>query len=421
MEHLTPYIPHLIAMTVLIAVSAFFSCSEAALFYLRRDQREEMADGTVAQRAAIKLLRRPELLLTSILFWNLVTNLAFFALATVMALGLTERGAPGEASLLTLVSLLTVIVFCEMLPKSIGVVWPAPLAALLSLPLGAAVRVIEPIAPLFRAINRGSARTLLPNFEPEPYLELGDLERAITLSGSDEHLVEQERAVLSRVVALADTRVEEIMRPRLFYEALRPPVTLSQLTPQNTVGGYVLVTESGNEEIAAVIDAGRAALSQRENLDSLMSPVMPAPWCASAADTLSRLDQSGLAVAAVLNELGETIGVVTRNDLLGSVLHSDTARGADLQRVGRIRAIADGQWEVAGVTTLRRFAKRIQQELPITKGITVAGMLQEQLHRMPHEGDEVDWGGFRWRVSAADHPALLSTLVTELPPTPAEE
>ncbi|MCA9239663.1 MAG: DUF21 domain-containing protein [Planctomycetales bacterium] len=420
MEHLTPYIPHLTAMAALIAVSAFFSCSEAALFYLRREQREEMAQGTVAQRAAVKLLERPELLLTSILFWNLVVNLAYFALATVIAIGLTERGATGEASLLTVLSLLTVIVFCEMLPKNLGVVWPMPLAALLSLPLGAAIKVIAPVAPVFGAINRGSARMLLPSFESEPYLELSDLERAITLSGSDEHLVEQERAVLSRVVALADTRVEEIMRPRLFYEALRPPVTLSQLTPQNTVGGYVLVTESGNEEIAGVIDAGRAALSTRENLDRLLSPVMPAPWCASAADTLSRLDKLGLGVAAVLNELGETIGVVTRNDLLASVLHSETTRGADLHRVGRIRAIADGQWDVAGVTTLRRFAKSIQRELPPTKGITIAGMLQEQLNRMPQEDDEVEWGGFRWRVSAADHPALLSALVTEIP-TPTEE
>ncbi|TWT36152.1 hypothetical protein KOR34_10510 [Posidoniimonas corsicana] len=422
LANLAPYIPHLIAMSLLLAASAFFSCSEAALFYLGRDDRERMKRGALGERTAARLLANPERLLTAILFWNLLINMAYFALASLVAIGLSNRGASSEASALTVIALFAVIIFSEMLPKNIGVVWPARLATLVSVPLNAAAKVLDPVAWVFGAVSRGSARVLFPRFEPEPYLELGDLERAISLSGEDRQLIEQEQNVLSRIVALSNTRIEEIMRPRLLYEALPPPVSRSQLTPQTTASGYLLITEPDSEEIAAVIDVNRVSLLAGEQIGQLSSPVLPVPWCASVADTLARLDAAKRDVAAVVNELGETIGIVTRNDILGSVLHAEAARDRGADRVGRIRAIGDGQWEVTGMTTLRRLAKQLGCDLPAVKGITVAGMLQEQLHRLPEEGDEVEWAEHFWRVLTADHPTLLTASVRKVltpdsPPT----
>jgi Mg2+/Co2+ transporter CorB len=422
LHHLLNYLPHLLAMAVLIAASAFFSCSEAALFYLGREDRKRMAKGTLAERTAVGLLSNPERLLTSILFWNLLVNMVYFALASIMAIDLTRQGAAREASVLTVAALFIVIIFCEMLPKNIGVVWPARLATVVSLPLGAATRMLDPAATMLRVINRAAARVLFPKFEPEEYLELGDLERAINVSRGDQQLIKQERNVLRRIVAMADTRVEELMRPRLLYEAMTPPVRVADLSQKSIASGYVLLTEPHSEEIAAVIEANRVALSGQDQLGPLATPVLPVPWCASAAETLSGLDASGRSVAAVLNELGETIGIVTRGDLLGSVLHSDAVRDAKSPRVGRIRAIADGQWEVTGMTTLRRFEKLLGCELPTIKGLTVAGMLQEQLQRIPEEEDEAEWGGFRWRVLSADHPTRLTASVHRvLPPQEEQE
>ncbi|TWT72694.1 Magnesium and cobalt efflux protein CorC [Posidoniimonas polymericola] len=422
MASLAPYIPHLIAMALLLAASAFFSCSEAALFYLGREERDRMQDGALGERTAARLLANPERLLTAILFWNLLVNMAYFALASLVAIGINNQGAASEASVLTVVALFAVIIFSEMLPKNFGVVWPVRFATLLSVPLSAAAKVLDPIAWVFGAVSRGSSRVLFPHFEAEPYLELGDLERAISLSGGDQQLIEQEQNVLSRIVALAETRIEEIMRPRLLYEALPPPVTQSQLSPQTTASGYVLVTEPDSEEIAAVIDVNRAALFPGESIGQLASPVLAAPWCASVAETLSRLDSAKRDVVAVVNELGETIGIVTRNDILGSVLHAEAARDRGAERVGRIRAIGDGQWEVTGMTTLRRLAKKLGCELPAVKGITVAGMLQEQLNHLPQEGDEVEWAGHHWRVLSADHPSLLTASVRRvLTPDPPQD
>ena len=66
--------PWLIAMAVLIACSAFFSGSEAALFYLRWDDRRTLSVGGPSQRAAARLLKNPDRLLSAVLLWNLAIN-----------------------------------------------------------------------------------------------------------------------------------------------------------------------------------------------------------------------------------------------------------------------------------------------------------------------------------------------------------
>ena len=72
-------------MLVLLLGWAFFSASEAALFSLNRRDRRAFERGNRAERAAVELLNEPERLLTTILFWSLALDLAYFALASLAA------------------------------------------------------------------------------------------------------------------------------------------------------------------------------------------------------------------------------------------------------------------------------------------------------------------------------------------------
>ena len=79
-------------MAVLAAASAFFSCSEAALFSLQSDDRRVLKAGAAAQRIAVDLLSQPDRLLTAILFWNLIVNIAYCSLASVIGIELQREG-----------------------------------------------------------------------------------------------------------------------------------------------------------------------------------------------------------------------------------------------------------------------------------------------------------------------------------------
>ena len=147
MEVLIQNTPGLVAMGVLILGSAFFSSSEAAFFYLTPSDRRRLALGGRAGRVAAGLLADSERLLTAVLFWNLVTNLVFFTMVSITGLELRRQGHEAEAATFTLGSLLAIILFSEMLPKSLAVLGPRRLATLVGIPLAAAVRLVDPVLP----------------------------------------------------------------------------------------------------------------------------------------------------------------------------------------------------------------------------------------------------------------------------------
>ena len=237
-----------------------------------------------------------------------------------------------------------------------------------------------------------------PGFRAEPYLELTDLERAITLSSVDRQLVEEEHHVLKSIVLLTELTVEELMRPRTQYQAFRPPVSLVDLGGQLTRSGYLLVTEQESDEVAGAIPLKLFPTIPRHHLEHYAQPVLYVPWCASVASTFEQLLGQQREVAAVVNELGETIGIVTLEDVLETVFEDESSRSERLLEKASINPQGEGRWHVTGITSLRRLGRYFQVELPQSKSTTVAGILQEELQRMPVEGDRLRWSRFKLRV-----------------------
>lgn len=405
---LQQFSPLLIAMMVLAGCSAFFSCSEAAFFSLQADDRRSLKQGNAAGRMAVELLAKPDQLLTAILFWNLIINIVYFALASVMSIHLERTGHRTEAGIVAFVALLAIIVFSEMLPKTLGVLQPCRVSRIVSLPLAATVRVLYPIIPAFSAVSGALRRLFFPNFRAEPYLELNDLERAIALSTADKQLAEQEHHVLQSIVSLSDLSAEELMRPRTQYQSFRPPVSLDNLGGRVTRSGYLLVTEPESDEIAGAIPLKLLPTIPRHHLENYAQPVIYVPWCASVADTFEQLLDQQREVAAVVNELGETIGIVTLEDVLETVFEDESSRSERLLEKASINPLGEGRWHVTGITSLRRLGRYFQVQLPPSKSTTIAGILQEELQRLPTEGDKLRWSQFELRVLHASEQGSLT-------------
>lgn len=389
------------AMLALTAASAFCSCAEAAVFSLQPEDRRVLRHGNAAQRAAVDLLARPDRLLTGILFWNQMFSFAFFVVGSAVEYQLNQAGRRSEAVGLMIASLLAMIVGGEMLPKTIGVQQPRVLASLTSLPLAAMVRALDPLMPLFVGANNLLQRVLLPRFTREPYLEISDLERAIELSTDDAQLAAREQTALQSIMLLSELPAEELMRPRNQYTSYSPPVHLEHLLGEAPPSGYVLITEPDSDEISGAIPLLHMATAPRRHLELVAQPVIYAPWCATAASVLDELRRLGRSVAAVVNEFGETIGIVTIEDLLETVFEDESSRSARLLSMQSIEPLGNDRWQVTGMTNLRRLSRHFDVPLEPCKSATVAGVLQEQLQRMPVEGDEVLWSGFHFRVAEA--------------------
>jgi CBS domain containing-hemolysin-like protein len=116
------------------------------------------------------------------------------------------------------------------------------------------------------------------------------------------------------------------------------------------------------------------------------------------ADVLEQLQQQQCEVAAVVNELGETIGIVTLEDVLETVFEDESSRSERLLEKASIYPAGTNRWHMTGITSLRRLGRYFDVQLPPSKSTTIAGILQEQLQRLPSAGDQVRWSKFELRV-----------------------
>ena len=398
MDVLIRYAPWLVAMGVLMLCSAFFSSSEAALFYLSPHDRRRLSSGNRAQQTAGRLLADSDRLLTAVLFWNLVVNLAYFTIVSIVSLDLKRNGHAAQAGAFAAGSLLAIILLSEMLPKSLGVLKPRALSSLVGVPLAAMVRLVDPLMPALRPVNLLSQRLLWPRFEPEPYLQVRDLERAVELSTTDAALVQREQVVLQSIVSLSEIRVDELMRPRTRFLTFRPPVSLSDLQGRLPPSGYLLITEPDSEEVAAAVSLLDLCSVPAEHLEHDAVAVVYVPWCTTVAEAIEVMQPRDCRVAAVVNELGETIGILTFDDILDTIFGHAPSRSRRLLKQVPIRQVASGAWQVTGMTSLRRLVRHFRVARPPAKSTTVAGVVQEVLERFPQPGDECRWGPFQLKV-----------------------
>ena len=389
-------IPWLVAMVALICCSAFFSASEAALFSLRPVDRRVLADGNAAQRAANELLGDPERVLSAVLFWNLVVNIAYFALASIIE----RRLGPNSQFVwpLRAGALLLLIFFSEMLPKTLAVLLSRQLAAAFSLPLSFAVRAVDPLMPTLRFIMLASRRLVMPGFEPEESLVAADLDRAIELSTTDAKLLEEEQTVLRNIVSLSRLRADQTMRPTTQLQLFRSPVSLEDLEGAMTPSGYLFLTDGESENIAKSVRLDSLWSMNPDHLDSASESVLYVPWCASLADAAGLMLGRDREVAVVVNEWGDSVGALTLDDVMDVLFTDKPSRSQRLLNREPIAVIDEGLWRATGMTNLRRLAEFFEAELPETHNQTIAGVIQEELQRVPAPGDRCNWGPFGFEV-----------------------
>lgn len=381
MSELAAQWPFLLAMLLLIIASGLFSGSEAALFSVRDRDRRRLQRGGSAARVVSQLLETPDRLLAAILFYNLLINMTYFALVAMVS---TDMPRPG---VFTLVALVTIIFFSEMLPKSIGVMKPVQISLVVGVPVSIAVTVVGPVLPLVHWANQAAARLLWPTFQPEPVIDLADIERAIDLGTDDAMLIRRERAALQTLVAMAETRADEMMRPRSRLLVVAPPLDESLLHGGSPPGGYMMVADPRDENGETWIGSVAVRMlrpQQFNNLADAMDPVLFVPWSARVSHVYEELDRQDLNVAVVVNEFGEVIGALSIDDILRGVLANKGQRDAAEEQIKRI---GGDHYRMSGMTSLRALARALSIEVPEERAATVSGYVQRFNERVPRVGD----------------------------------
>ncbi len=410
------FIP-LLAMIAMLAGSATCSASETALFFLSDEEVKALqVSPKPADQRIVALLKDPDHLLTALLFWNLVINLSIFALGVVITERLIAKDHHTAAGALSFVTLIAVICFGEVLPKTTAVLFRKGLARIISLPITLLVRTFDPFAPTFKAMTRSLRRVFWPDIEKEQSLSPDDLEQAIDNSAGDSVVARQERQVLHNILDLSEITVEEVMRPRGTYRAIVPPVSLAQLRSQHASDDFLVIAASNGEDVEGVIPLTSMPLAMDQSLERAAQPVVHVPWCATVAYVLQRMEDDHRLLASVVNEFGETIGVISYDDVVDTILAPDPSRNRRLMRREPILEVAPGRFHVDGITSLRFLSQRLEIDYDSDEedSVTVTGLFHEQLERIPELNDECQWRGLSLRVIETARRGQVRVLVTKL-------
>ena len=189
-----------------------------------------------------------------------------------------------------------------------------------------------------------------------------------------------------------------IEEPEAHLHAQRQLQVMTFLEEQAQSRGIQVIITTHSPNLASAIALNELSELPEDHLEFYAEEVLYVPWSAMVGAALEELRAKDRQVAAVVNEFGETIGILTLDDILDTIFTPSPSRSERLLDREPIQQVSNDLWHVTGMTSLRRLGRFFRSELPSSKSVTVAGVLQESLQRLPALGDQCDWGPFHLKV-----------------------
>jgi Mg2+/Co2+ transporter CorB len=399
----------------LIACSGFFSGSETALMSGSKAKLHALdKDGNNAARRVLKLTNNPDVLLSTILLGNNLVNILSSALATKLALDL--YGDPGIA-FATMVMTIIVLIFAEILPKSIASRKPEPLGMAVSIPMSILVVALRPLTLILQGINFGFIRALGFKDDGESFDE-HDVRGAIGMGLEHGVLDGGEQRMLDSILDLDAMTVEDVMIHRSNIDGIEASSTVEEFTQAFSESDYsrLPVYQDDEDNIIGVIhvrefyNAMHKAQKEGTEFDpkSMMKNPYFVPMTAAIDDQLLEFKRLRTHLALVVDEYGDLQGLVTLEDILEEIV-GDIVDEFDTHE-NLYRTQEDGSVIVAGTLTVRDANRELDWELPADDAVTLAGLVIEELGRIPNVGEEVITSGMTFRILAKKRQAIVRML-----------
>lgn len=398
----------LIALTLALLLSAFFSGSETAYTTAGRLAMEVYArHRRFGSRSARFLYDRPRLLFSTTLVGNNLVGVAYSSLAALL---LSRYGF--QISWIVAISSVVVLLFGEILPKSIARETPERWAMRSGGSLRLAYWLLSPLILL----AQGSSTLLLRLFGLS-----GEEGRAASLSVSELRgiwhdmqrggaLDADEVKLLDQAVSLRDKKIGELMVPRTSLAALPVETSIEEAIHVIQARGFsrLPVYEGNLDHIIGILHAKRF-LENPSTLREVLLPPLIVPEQTSVPRFLAMAREHDSGLAVVIDEHGGTAGLITLEDVVEEIV-GDIEDEYD-RRSEMVRKVSGDVLLVHGLTELDELEERFGVELPRGEYETVGGLMIEQLGEIPELGATLNVGRWTLRVVAADKHRVKRVLI----------
>ena len=395
--------------------------AEIAFVTVRRTRIDELADSGDQRAVRVqRLLRDPGRFLAVIqvaitFLGALASAVAAVSIVEVVTAPLSEIPLFGERAgavallLVTLLVSLVSIVLGELLPKALALGSPDRISLIAAGPLSLFARLVSPLVVVLVTVTRAVSRPFGIDPTRTPALSAAEI-RLIVEQGSEQGVLEaEEEQMISAVMGLGDSKLHEVMVPRIDIIAIDESATFDEAVAVVLKEGHsrTPLYKGSIDHVVGVLYAKDllriiAAGGTRPMLRDIMRPAIFVPESQAVDDLLNELQRRKVHMAIVLDEYGGTAGLVTIEDLLeeivGEIQDEFDEEEPMLLRVGAGEAIIDGRADIEELTSLIDPGLTLEDDEEYD---TVGGFVYHRIGRVPVVGDTVSVAPFSITVVKA--------------------
>jgi len=413
---------HLLAIVVCLALSFIFSGSETALTASSRARMMRLEkNGHHAAGLVTHLLQMRERLIGTILLGNNLVNIAASALATGILLDWF-----GDVGVVyaTLVMTALIVVFSEILPKTVAINAPDRISLLVARPLSVLVKVFGPVMMAIETIVRGvlSVFGVKVGKNQDILSAHEELRGAVDLLHHEGSVEKHDLEMFGGVLDLRDLTVADVMLHRtemitvdagappeeIVRQVLAAPVTRVPLwrdSPENIIGilhakDLLRAIQAAGDDLAKV------------DVEAIARPPWFVPDLRPLAEQLKAFRRRKTHFALVVDEYGEVMGLVTLEDILEEIV-GDISDEHDLVVAG-VRPQPDGSVSVDGSVPIRDLNRVMDWNLPDAEATTIAGLVIHESRLIPEPGQSFTFHGFRFQVLRRARNRITGLRITPL-------
>jgi len=407
-----------VAIVLLIGMSAFFSSSEIAMFSLPKHRVESLiGEGRRGAETIASLKEDPHRLLVTILVGNNVVNVAMSSIATALFAIYLSRGQAVLAATLGITTL--VLLFGESAPKSYAVENTESWSLRIARPLRYAEWALLPLVVTFDYLTRlvntvtgGRAAiesTYVTREEIQDIIQTGEREGVIEAD---------EREMLERIFGFNNTIAKEVMTPRLDVTAVPKDASVEEAIETCIHADHerVPVYEGNLDNIIGVLTVRDLVREEyyaegEPGLESVVRPTLHVPESKNADELLEEMQDNRLQMVIVIDEFGTTEGIVTLEDMVeeivGEILEGDEE--VPVEFVDEDEALVKGKVNIDEVN------EQLDIDLPEGEEFeTLAGFVFNRAGRLVEEGEGIEFDGVKIRIERVDNTRIMKARVTVL-------
>jgi putative hemolysin len=423
--NLTTLVPNILGLGLLLLLSAFFSGSETALSALSKIQIQRMrAEDGERRSDVIKFLDEPRRLFITVLFGNTLVNLAFISITGTLIYDTLLRGQNPAIAYIVIILLETVLllIFGEITPKTFAIKHAEKLSRIVAPPLWFFSKLIYP----FRKVLRSITDLLLPLFGVHSMVDETPITseeiRSIVRTTEDHGaLDEKEEELLLNIIELHDTRVKEIMVPRVRMVCAEVSETIQEAFQKAKKAGYsrIPVYRKEIDNICGILyvkdiphwkDINLEKLNRkniydltldeflnRQNFLNSLNPehentLIRAPFFVhltrDCGSLLAEMTKKNQPMAILLDEFGGVSGMATAEDIVEEVIGEIVDEYDSIPPNMIIKDPSDASsYLVSGSTSLRSVNKRLKLYLDLSVADTISGYVVSLLGAIPSVGE----------------------------------